>query len=340
MSLAERVVGMRVCAAVTLLLPLSLTPGCLSSNAISDQDAQSHVDAATGSEATATTSTGRPAADSTGPPMRLDESRRSGGRAATPIATPNDKDIVCRVEYGDGLTSQMTVDVETHAPLYEEFPLWTVVFDYRDSEDEEARVPTSFTIHKNNAGERGDQIAEYKLAEIDPGGQNVRYLDPAGRFRLVPKAYFNIDRALTIKEPPMKLCVEKAGAVRYCAPLAPPTGQEQYLTFRVRYHQYGFESRAVVEVETGAPLREVFPFWWQVVYEYATEADREARVPTSFTVFRNVAYDTRGEQINRHEKMFVDPGGESVHYKDLAGNEKEVETSYFSIMPDVPTGSQ
>ncbi|MCX6811425.1 MAG: hypothetical protein NT039_01900 [Candidatus Berkelbacteria bacterium] len=314
----------------TSLVVIIAFTGCLSSN--SSQFAQLQLVADPKPATTTSTKEGTVAA--TEPPMQLDESQVGGGRSVTPIPAPDDQEgIICRVEYQGGLTSQMTIDVETHAPLKEVFPQWVVVYGYQGDEDKAARVPTGFVISKNNAGAPGELVMKYEKEGIE--GQDVRY-NAAGKKKVVPRIYFNVDLALTMAEPPFDLVPAENGAVRSGIPLAPPTGREEYLTFRVKYPGHGFESRAVVETETGAPVREVFPFWWEVDYLYADIKDREDHVPTSIVVYHNTAYDTKGAQLARYDKMFVDPEGLSVFYKDNSGREKEIAKVYFAIMPDKP----
>jgi hypothetical protein len=223
----------------------------------------------------------------------------------------------------------MAIDVDTHAPLTETFPQWVVAYGYLGDEDKAARIPTTITISKNN----GELVRKYQKVGIE--GQDVRY-DDAGNKKIVPRVYFNIDLALSLKEPPLKISPKEEGTVLACSPLAPPNDLEEYRTFRVRYLQYGFESRMVIEVASGAPMREVFPFWWEVNYLYANDEDRESHAPSSIVIYRNLGYDTKRAEINRYEKVVVTPGGESVIYRDLAGKEKEVPVAYFDVMPEPP----
>lgn len=272
----------------------------------------------------------------TEPPLALVEGRVDGGRAVLPLPASSADVINCQVEYQDGLKSIMQLDVETHAPLSESFTQWVVDFTYMNDEAESSRVPSAIYVYKNNGGTRSDKFDLYTLKEVDPGGQTVRYLDSSGRLRLIPRGYFNIDNSLSLKEPPLKISPKDEGVMRACSPLAPPNEQEEYRTFRVRYLGYGFESRMVVEVATGAPMREVFPFWWEVNYLYVNTKDREDHVPTTIIIYHNTSYDTKGAQLARYDKMFVDPDGQTVHYKDLSGKEKQVEKAYFDVMPEPP----
>ena len=143
-----------------------------------------------------------------------------------------------------------------------------------------------------------------------------------------------------LAEPPMDLGQNNpTGEIRSGMPVAPPTGDEEEIVYRLKHPQYvsvvvePLESQAVVDVATRAPLKEIFPSW-VVVYNYETQEDKGDRVPTSFTVYRNTGDGRQGEVVNQYQKMFVDPHGLDVFYEDSNGREKQVPKFYFEMMPD------
>jgi hypothetical protein len=306
----------RYLCAVTFLC-LMVLAGCLNTS----QTSQSQTPVSP--KPTTTTSTREGAVPATEPPMCLDESKVGGGRLVTPIPSPADGTIICQIKYADGLESKMTIEVKTHAPLKEVFPQWTVVYGYGE-EDRAARIPTGFVISKAT----GELVRKYTKEAVE--GQGIRY-NANDTQKVVPRAYFNIDLGLTFKEPPFRVAPANEGTVRSASPLASPNNLEQYRTFRVLYPGYGFESYMVTEVATGAPMREVFPFWWEVNYLYTNDKDREDHTPTSVVVYRNLGFDTKGAEIDRYQKMAPSPDGQAIIYKDNLGKDQEIAKEYFEV---------
>jgi hypothetical protein len=298
-----------------MLLSLVLA-GCLNSSTNQSSSTQTAADVS----AAKTAANGTQATE---PSMQLDESKGDGGRSVTPIPSSDPDVILCQIKYADGLESQMTIEFETHAPLKEVFPQWTVVYGYGEK-DKATRIPTGFVISKAT----GELVRKYTKEAVE--GQGIRY-NANDTQKVVPRAYFNIDLGLTFKEPPFRVAPANEGTVRSASPLASPNNLEQYRTFRVLYPGYGFESYMVTEVATGAPMREVFPFWWEVNYLYTNDKDREDHTPTSVVVYRNLGFDTKGAEIDRYQKMAPSPDGQAIIYKDNLGKDQEIAKEYFEV---------
>lgn len=137
-------------------------------------------------------------------------------------------------------------------------------------------------------------------------------------------------------EPPMSLGIgESSGevrSVRFKEESSEHGEFGQHLSvFAVEYKALGLSSEVYVEPSSSRVVKEVFPGKWVILYRYSDATRESSRFPLVIMISKDDGRGPNGTRINTYG--FRHQNGTKLVYQDPNGRTKEVDLSYFDVIP-------